>query len=473
MAQGHGGLRLKWAAAAILFAVVFGASLFGILTRTSGFLAAFWPANALLLGLLVRFPRLDTVGGWIGALLGYLAADLLAGGDLVKTVWLTVANLSGVAVGVTLFGMLNEEDRRLRRPLSVLFLFGISMGVGAAAAVIGAPGVPAFFGKDLYVGAAFWFATETTNAIILLPVILTAPWPPRLLRLRRLDDLRALGQRAAPVAALVVSLILGALIGDPGAASGGPGALAFPAPALLWCALSYSLFGTAVLTMLVSIWQLLSMTYGPLGPENAPLDNAAAVDRLAIMLLALGPLTAASINAARNDLLKRLEAIATYDSLTGALARAAFLERANQHFVDPARAASVAVLMLDIDRFKRINDTYGHAAGDVALAAVAGTIGSALREGDLFGRMGGEEFAIVLPRAAADSAMVAERLRAAVAAMAIPIDGTASLTLTVSIGVARPARTAPAELDRLLGAADRALYQAKNTGRDRVVCVEG
>ncbi|MFG1360327.1 GGDEF domain-containing protein [Xanthobacter pseudotagetidis] len=459
--------RQEFAAAAILFAVVFCASLFGILTRPLGFLAAFWPANALLLGLLVRFPRLQTAPGWGFAILGYLLADLLTGGSLLRTLWLTAANLGGVTVGVILFGMLGEEDRRLRRPLSVLFLFGISIGVGAAAALIGAPAAPIFFGKDLSAGAAFWFTTEITNAIIVLPVILTAPWPPRLPRLRRPHDIRDLAQRSAPVACLFLSLGLGAFVG-------GPGAVTFPAPALLWCALSYPLFTTVMLTLLVSIWHLIATSLGVFSTHVAQLDGSTSADRLAIMLLALGPLTAASINAARNDLLKRLEVLATYDALTGALARAAFLERAGRLFLDPVRAAPLAVLMLDIDRFKGINDTHGHAAGDRALAAVAGAVGRGLRDADLFGRMGGEEFAVILPRASgADAAMVAERLRAAVAAMEIPIDGAAPLVLTVSIGVARQSGEGPAQLDRLLGAADRALYEAKNTGRDRVVSVDG
>ena len=134
-----------------------------------------------------------------------------------------------------------------------------------------------------------------------------------------------------------------------------------------------------------------------------------------------------------------------------------------------ARRAGVpaAVLLLDIDHFKRVNDRYGHLAGDELLAATASTLVSHVRAGDVLGRFGGEEFVALLPGAGQEQACwIAERLRERVRVIAIPSLGAAA-TVTVSIGVAELGRDGN-ELFELLAAADAALYRAKQSGRDRV-----
>lgn len=126
-----------------------------------------------------------------------------------------------------------------------------------------------------------------------------------------------------------------------------------------------------------------------------------------------------------------------------------------------------AVLIIDIDHFKRVNDTHGHLFGDQVLLGVAGTLTHQLRQSDLVGRFGGEEFVVLLPGAdLAEACRVAERLRSRVGRMALPVEDT-TVTITVSIGVAILEAHGD-DLIELLAAADLALYRAKDSGRNRV-----
>ncbi len=160
------------------------------------------------------------------------------------------------------------------------------------------------------------------------------------------------------------------------------------------------------------------------------------------------------------EAMRNMQEMATTDSLTGIPNRRSFFAQAERVWADPDRA--VAAILLDVDHFKRINDTYGHAEGDQVLKAVASTCAGCLRQGDLLGRYGGEEFAILLSDVREEEARAsAERVRAALEAAAV---GT--LRVTASLGVA--CRREEGELPELLRRADEALYRAKAGGRNRV-----
>jgi diguanylate cyclase (GGDEF)-like protein len=165
-----------------------------------------------------------------------------------------------------------------------------------------------------------------------------------------------------------------------------------------------------------------------------------------------------------------LAAAARTDAKTGLLNAGAWQREAAVEVTRATPAETpLAVAIADIDHFKAVNDTHGHLAGDGVLAAVSAAMRDLLRDCDLCGRFGGEEFALLLPRTTAAQALeITDRIRQGISQLAISWDSTAAIRVTISIGVAVPSQ-ARRTLDDLLAAADHALYQAKNSGRDRVV----
>ena len=169
--------------------------------------------------------------------------------------------------------------------------------------------------------------------------------------------------------------------------------------------------------------------------------------------------------AAQNE---ALSAAARRDPLTSLPNLRAFRDAVEAETTAPDGSGPLAIAFVDVDFFKAINDRYGHAEGDAVLVAVAGALRDALRAGDTAARIGGEEFAVLLPATdIATAVAVAEQLRAAVQKTAVTIAGEI-VRVTVSVGVA-PSRPPHATVDAVLRAADLAMYVAKAQGRNRVI----
>jgi len=186
--------------------------------------------------------------------------------------------------------------------------------------------------------------------------------------------------------------------------------------------------------------------------------------------------TASLDNVAHRERLKQL---GMTDSLTGLANRRYFDERLREELMRAVRYhVPVACLFIDIDGFKRINDTYGHPTGDRVLAAVAACVRQQVRLGDTVARYGGEEFAALLQGDRADALTAAERVRLAVERLDVTDEHGKHIALSVSIGVAaRVVNCAPADAmalgQAMIKEADRAMYQAKRNGRNRIETVVG
>lgn len=178
-------------------------------------------------------------------------------------------------------------------------------------------------------------------------------------------------------------------------------------------------------------------------------------------------------NRAKNELLIQMETLANTDPLTGLFNRRYTWELGQKEFLRSRRyLRPFSVLMLDIDHFKKLNDTYGHDSGDAALKALVDVCIDNLRSEDVCGRWGGEEFLVILPETNKEGALqVAERLREKISEKKVSVKKE-EISFTVSIGVAQVTDD-DLNIRSVINLADKALYEAKNKGRNCVVLKDG
>ncbi len=217
-----------------------------------------------------------------------------------------------------------------------------------------------------------------------------------------------------------------------------------------------TLFGTAITAL--TVWGI--MPYSILTYRAA--EIAISVDAL-ILSLAL----AEQIRRAQKDKAQAMQ-LAYSDMLTGLNNRRAFIDISTPIWHNAIRHNQpLCIILLDLDKFKVINDTFGHAAGDEVLKEIALIINNIIRDGDISARWGGEEFAILLPQTSSEQAtQIAERIRTGITEKQI-VSGTSTISITASLGVAMINKNTPA-IDDLFKAADKCLYLAKQNGRNNV-----
>ena len=234
------------------------------------------------------------------------------------------------------------------------------------------------------------------------------------------------------------------------------------------------LFGSMVATIPIFILRALAALVS--AESFATVEGTVAPNAVQMLMFVcvialdiLGSLGFILMEKERSDF--ELRALAMTDFLTKALNRRAFTMRSEQEVAAAQRSgAPLALLIIDIDHFKQINDKYGHAAGDTVLEEVARTITGGVRTQDTVGRYGGEEFGVLLPATDQAGALVlAEKLRKAVAAKQYDL-GHESISVTISTGITVCAATCAqcrSNINQLVDEADQALYQAKREGRNR------
>ncbi|WP_238084668.1 GGDEF domain-containing protein [Pseudescherichia vulneris] len=433
----------------------------GAMLRLVEELSLFWPLNAVMAGVFARY-------SWLNRLHNYAicyAAMLVY--DAMTTTWgatSLVINLSNMVFILTVALLIVRDKKRHERrtlPINALRIFNYCLLGALGCALVGAfasVGIDELTFWPLY---ADWFSEQFSTGVLILPCVLTLTWPRWVMPFRV--------EHLLPIAALVTSLVASVAIG-------GAGSLLFPLPALIWCAVRYSLLTTALLTFLTGALEIILVANGTINifvasPLQMPRMFSA---RLGIATMAICPIiVCVSVNAI-NTLMKQVSLRADFDFLTRVYSRSGLYEALGRERRTEAR--QLTVMLLDIDYFKNINDSYGHECGDRVLTTFAQKIQQTVGDNGIVARMGGEEFAVVATTQDPHQGfMLAERIRRAVEAHPFRWQQQ-TLLLTVSIGVSS-GTTQSWELterfNKLLAEADEYLYQSKKAGRNRTSAREG
>lgn len=468
-------------------------------------IAVFWLPNGVLLAALLMAPRRDWPLHLAAAVFAEIVADLPT---------FSLAQALGFA-GVNVFECLVAAYllERVARPFKLDSLRRV-VQFGAYVLVV-ACGLAALLGASIYAlsGATatsfwtywrIWWLGDGLGVLLITPLVLG--W----LQRASPPDQRP---RLEAIALFAVTLLLAAWVFLPPADLV---ELALPRraflllPLALWAAVRFGVRGAASVALLIAGIAITATLHGH-GPLVLATPEATVLllqEYLAVLILPTLALAAllqelrdqnARLQSRETELRvthdaldrlnrelearvrtrtealevanRRLKALASIDPLTGVSNRRHFVEQAQVEISRAHRQSwPLSVVMFDIDFFKKVNDRFGHDAGDRTLKAFASTISGALRTGDIFARLGGEEFILMLPGQDLDDAVqTAERLRLLVAEES---SATCPTPITVSAGVAR-LEDASESLDALLRRADQGLYAAKNQGRNRVIVGRG
>ncbi|WKT72032.1 sensor domain-containing diguanylate cyclase [Acinetobacter variabilis] len=453
----------------ILF-IILVTCLIGIMTRTQDYLAILWPSNAALLAMFLRFPHLNNMGGWLGAFCAFMFADLATGNNLLQSLFLTLANLISTIVSLFFIRYFQINYKYYNTGFTFVHMFGICAFAGCLASAVFAiatlPNLPHSFmtKENLWIDFGLWWTGEMVNYIIVLPLFLAFP---RTKDLKYLFKNRRKKQNSfsylLPAGTVILCIILSNIFV-------GPGALLYPLAALIWAALTYRIFTIAIINAFVIILMYYSLTQFYATTHDTLADSTIYISlRIGLFMLALSPLILCIISQNRNDLFKRVLYLANHDSLTRTMNRHFFFQK-GEYLLQHSKSVQFSLIMLDIDHFKRLNDHFGHHVGDKVLQHFAEIIRSNLRSQDLFARIGGEEFVILLWDTKPSKAQfIAERIRELVAKTPMYQPDGSPLSITVSLGITHQHAPLSQDLQQLINTADQALYQAKHLGRNQVV----
>lgn len=454
----------------LLTAVYFVAAKFSLLLAIPpGYATAVWPPSGIALAAMLLFGRQVWPGVWLGATLVNLTVASSPATALIIGAGNTLEALAGAALVQRFVGI----PRRFERGRDVVVFVAAaaaSCSIAATVAVI-----------SLAIGGAVswpqwlpnwwtWWQGDVTGIIIVAPLILNwslrraAAWS----QWKKLEvagfGLMLLGVthlafNAARTVASSFSLTFAIL------------------PFMIWAALRFS---QRVVTTAIAASCAIAVYYTIDGLRPLPLSS---LNESLLMLLAfvstmvVTGLVLSAVMVERGRTLDRLARAldglreqAMTDPLTGLYNRRYLVEFLQREWIRAKRRESaLGVIMMDLDHFKRVNDAFGHQAGDFVLTAVSGLLRIHIRSSDIVCRYGGEEFALVLPEASLESVRRrAEEIQAAIGRLDLKFGDVPLGRITASLGVALFPDNADGP-DDVLHAADRALYAAKNAGRDRTV----
>ncbi|EPF1256738.1 TPA: diguanylate cyclase [Klebsiella aerogenes] len=420
-------------------------------------IALFWPLNAVIVGLFIRHKTLRHIKYAAVVVVAMLLTSLTTGD---RGVYSIVLDFSNVLFMLIMYWLIIREEKSDEDNLKITifriysYCFITALFCSALGSYVFAGGIHADFWKIYPV----WFSEEFTTSVLILPFTL-------LCQKKEIFSAFTLRQ-LVPFGMLMASLLVSVLSG----VTGSMGTLSMILPALIWCALNYSLSTTCLLTLLAGMVEMMMVDQHAIESNLDAYLPMVISTRLGIASIAISPVIVAVSVEAINKLVKQLSRQVRYDYLTRVHSRFGLYEHLRE-LKATENETSLNVLVLDIDHFKNINDTWGHDCGDNVLTTFARRVKNIVADRGVIARLGGEEFAVVMTgKPGEEGYRLAEDIRQAVEEMDIAWQ-SANLSLTVSIGLSygRVMRWNIIDsFDRLLSEADSYLYRSKKAGRNRI-----
>jgi diguanylate cyclase (GGDEF)-like protein len=449
------------------------------ISRQAGNIATLWPPNGMLVAALLMARRRRWREILIAGAIGSVAANVMNGNNALTATSITIANLVEAFIAAAIISRQTRNHVLFQRSSDVVVLIVASVTAALVAGALSASSANLLAGAPFITTFVKWVLGDVLGLLVVMPIAVIAYD----LFMRGPDLMLARSSRRE--AALILAGVLGVSVAvfSPDV----PPVQFLVMPTVLLASFRLGPLGAALSTVIVAV-------IGSVGTVIAAQAGAGTADQITVSVfkfqlnLATLFLTALPIGAAmaqrsqlERDLTEEKEradrfahemaSLVNVDDLTGLATRRHFLEQLDVMAAAARRADQPLTLaMIDIDHFKPINDQYGHAVGDAVLMAIGAACRTAVQGDEVIGRLGGEEFAMLMPLTDQETAYrIVDRLREAVAAIAIPAGKSGAVSVTISVGMAM---FAGQQIDRLLLDADQALYSAKKMGRNRIVLAE-
>ncbi|WP_244202405.1 GGDEF domain-containing protein [Buttiauxella warmboldiae] len=452
----------RLANAIILFVITTLFYFFGASLRLIDELSLFWPLNAVLAAVFVRNPFLNRAAYY------FIACGAMVLFDAMTTRWgwqSLVINLSNMVFIIIMARLLLRYSRARDEnnwAVNAFNLFYFCLIASVLSSLVGSIGFmgPSGDYRQFLPLFADWFSEQFSTGVLMMPLLLMAKWP-------QWSKWPAFHLSTLyPLAGTIVSVLASMVIG-------GAGSLTFPLPALIWCAIRYPLPITALITFLTGGIEITLVAHSMVEMHhNHPLVvNEMFSARLGIATMAICPLIVSVSVDAIKRLIQQTSLRADYDYLTGVYSRSGLYEALKiKAPLMHKPAQKLCVMLLDIDYFKRINDSFGHECGDVVLSAFAAQLSKVVGDNGLVARLGGEEFVVVCSTDSEEQGYgIAEKIRQSTELTAFRYQQQ-TLFITVSIGLAAMTpekQTLHDAFNSLLAEADKYLYLSKRNGRNQ------
>jgi diguanylate cyclase (GGDEF)-like protein len=449
------------------------------ISRQAGNIATLWPPNGMLVAALLLSQRRRWQLILIAGAIGSLAANLLTDKTLVAAASITIANLVEAFIAAAIIRRRASRHELFHSSSDVVVLILASIIAALVAGVLSATSAALLSHAPFARVFIKWVLGDVLGLLVVMPIAVIAHDV-----IKHGPDLM-MARRSWVEAAMLLAAVLGVSVAvfSPNV----PPIQFLVMPAVLLASFRLGPLGAALATVIVAIVGTLGTVMG-VGSAAATADDLTLRVfnfqlNLAVLFLTALPIGAAMAQRAEleRDLTDEKEradrfasdmaSLANMDDLTGLASRRHFLDQLDEMAATARRLQHPLTLaMIDVDHFKPINDEHGHATGDQVLMAIGTACRNAVRSHDVIGRLGGEEFAMLMPITDKETAFrIVDRLREAVAAITLPTRDGRTVSVTISVGMAI---FTDQEIDQLLLDADRALYLAKERGRNRVVLAE-